>query len=250
MTREEFAAAVESVRAGEQGATLKLWEGSRRVIAKYAYKWARGFGERVLHEDLMQTGFLALLDAVEKFNSTREDSSFLSVLRLALKTHFSEECCVRTTKRDALQFAESSETPTYEDGPTVADTVPDARASLAFIGVEYREFMRYCRGIISTALKTVMDQQAIILRLHYLDGMTLEDITEMRGLSSKQAASETEERALNRLACGKYRRELRECLDTLEDFRADRDATKADLWSIGRTEKAALLNITKEGKTP
>lgn len=45
----------------------------------------------------------------------------------------------------------------------------------------------------------------------------------MCGLSSKQAAKEAEERALDRLARGKYRRELRECLEAFGDFRAEKE---------------------------
>lgn len=71
----------------------------------------------------------------------------------------------------------------------------------------------------------------------------LEDVASKCGQSSKQAVKEAEERALDRLARGKYRRELKECLDGFEEFRAD-------TWNtIGssRTETAALRNIEKEG---
>lgn len=195
----------------------------------------------------MQVGFLAMLDAVEKFDPEREGGGFLAVLRFTLKTRFAEEAGIRTTKRDALQFAESTDAPAYEDGPVVADIVPDQGAFLAFMGVEYRDFLLYCRGIISAALDGLMPSQAAIVRLHYLDGLTLEDAAKMRGLSSKQAAKEAEERALDRLARGRYRQELRECLNVFEDFQAARDAARAGLWSTtSHTETKALRNIEKE----
>lgn len=244
MTRQEFTAAVEAVQAGEPGATLKLWEGVRRFVAKAAHRWARNSNGRTSHEDLMQAGFLAMLDAVEKFDSEREGGGFLAVLRLTLKTRFAEESGIRTTRRDALHYADSADAPAYEDGPTVADTVPDESAALAFMGVEYGDFLDYCRRIIGAALDGLTPAQAAVVRLHYLDGLTLDEVAARRRLSSKQAVKEAEERALDHLARGKYRRELRECLDGFEDFHAVRDAAGAS-----RTETAALRNIEKEVMT-
>ena len=131
MTRQEFTAAVRAVQAGEPGATLKLWEGARHFVAKSAHRWARNSNGRTPHEDLIQAGFLAVLDAVERFDPEREDGSFLSVLRLTLKSRFAEESGIRTTRRDVLQYAESMDAPAYEDGPAVEDTVPDRAAPLS-----------------------------------------------------------------------------------------------------------------------
>lgn len=102
MTRREFTAAVMAVQAGEPGATLRLWEETRRFVEKAAYRWAYNSNGHTPQEDLMQAGFLAVLDAVERFDPEREDSSFLSVLRLTLKSRFAEESGIRTTRRDAL----------------------------------------------------------------------------------------------------------------------------------------------------
>lgn len=209
MTRQEFTAAVMAVQAGEPGATLKLWEGARRFVAKSAHRWAHNSNGRISHEDLMQAGFLAVLDAVERFDPEREDGSFLSVLRLTLKSQFAEESGIRTSKRDALNYAESMDAPAYEDGPAVEDTVPDRGAALAFAGVEYGDLLDYCRRIISAALDSLPPAQAAIVRLYYLDGLTLEDTALQCGMSGKQAVKEAEDRALDRLARGKYRWELR-----------------------------------------
>lgn len=202
MTRQEFTAAVKAVQAGEPGATLKLWEGVRRFVAKAAHRWARNSNGRTSHEDLMQAGFLAMLDAVEKFDPEREGGGFLAVLHLTLKTRFAEESGIRTTRRDALQYAESADAPAYasEDSPAVADTVPDRGAALAFAEVEYGDFLDYCRRIIGVALDDLTPAQAAIVRQHYLDGLTLEDVASKFGQSSKQAVKEAEERALDRLA--------------------------------------------------
>lgn len=136
----------------------------------------------------------------------------------------------------------SMDAPAYEDGPTVEDTVPDRSAALAFACVEYGDLLDYCRHIIGAALNSLPPAQTSIVRLYYLDGLTLEDTALQCGMASKQAAKETEERALDRLARGKYRRELRESLRAFEDIHAAKD----DAWSTSRTETAALRNIEKE----
>jgi len=48
-----------------------------------------------------------------------------------------------------------------EDSPTVEETVPDKSAGLAFMGVEYRDFLTYCRNIIGAALGTLPDRQPL-----------------------------------------------------------------------------------------
>lgn len=100
-----------SVQTGEPGAMLNLWEGVRRFVAKYAYRRAHNSNGHIPHEDLMQAGFLAMLDAVDRFDPRWEDASFLSVLRLTIKTRFAEKSGIRTKKRDALMYTESADAP-------------------------------------------------------------------------------------------------------------------------------------------
>ena len=82
-------------------------------------------------------------------------------------------------------------------------------AALAFTGAEYGDLLDYCRRIIGAALSGLPPAQAAIVRLHYLDGLTLNDTALQCGMSGKQAVKEAEDRALDRLARGKYRWELR-----------------------------------------
>ncbi len=124
------------------------------------------------------------------------------------------------------------------------DLLPDDGAALAFAGVEYRDFLDYCRRLIAAALDTLPERWAELLRLHYLKGRSLEEAAPLCGLSCKQAASDVEFRALLRLERGKYRRELRDCLEAFEDFREYQTAAKCETWKrtgLSRTEAAALI---------
>lgn len=242
MTPEELA---QRVKAGEPGAMLELWECVRRFVEIRAQEYSRRGS--VPLDDLIQVGFLAMVDAAGAYEPEREHHSFLSLLSFNLRKRFAKEAGIRTTHRDALQYADSADSPSYTedpDGPAVVDTIPDDSAALAFMGVDFTDFLTYCRGVIGAALDTLTAAQAAILRRHYLEGQTLEKAAELCGQLTKQAASEAENRGLYRLKHGKYRRELRECLTAFEDFRAYECAAKRERWretGISRTEAAALI---------
>ena len=54
---------------------------------------------RVTKEDLEQSGFFAVYDAVQAYDETR-GTSFLTVLKYYLQKRFAEEAGVRTSRRD------------------------------------------------------------------------------------------------------------------------------------------------------
>ena len=62
-------------------------------------------------------------------------------------------------------------------------------------------------------------EYAALLRLHYLEGRTLEETAPLCGFASKQTASDAEKRARRRLERGSHRRALRDCLEAFNDFR-------------------------------
>ena len=249
MELEELAA---RVKAGEPGAALKLWEAVRRFVEMKARRWVNNaMFCRVEVCDLTQAGFLAVLETAERFEPG-QGYGFLHALGYALKKAFAEATGTRSTKRDAVQYAESIDAtanPNDPDGLTLSELIPDEGAALAFVGVEYADFLSYCRGMIGAALDSLTPAQARIIRLRYLRGMTLEAVAQICGLSSRQAASEAEERGLYDMWRGKYRRELRDCLTAFEDFRQYGEAARSDTWSrtgLSRTEAEALVNTGRD----
>lgn len=234
------------LKTGEPGAVLELWEAVRRFVVMLARRRAAAPGCRTMVEDLTQAGFLAVITTADQYEPGA-GHSFIQALSFSLRKAFAEEAGTRSTKRDALQYADSTETAAYRDdpeGPTVGELLPDDAAALAFMGVEYVDFLDYCRREIRVALDTLPPEYAALLRLHYLEGKTLEEAAALCGFSSKQAASEAKYRALQRLEHGMHRRELRECLVAFEDFRVYQESAKRDTWAktgLSRTEAAALV---------
>lgn len=207
------------VKAGKEGAMCELWEAVRRFVVMKAEQRAARPGCRVPAEDFIQAGFFAMLDAAEAYDPEREHG-FLKLLAFTLKKRFAEEQGFRSSKRDALFYASSADVPAVWDdpeGPTIAEVIPDESAELPFLGVEYADFLEYCRGTINAALATVSPRQAETIRAHYSEGMSLDEIGARTGIT-RQSVFGTEQRAFYRLMRGKYRRLLRDCLDTFTEF--------------------------------
>lgn len=234
------------VKAGESGAALKLWEAVQGFVVLKARERARAWSRAPL-DDLIQDGFMAVLDTAARY-APGEGKSFLQALAFSLRKAIAAEEGIRSTRRDALKYADSLDAPAVvgdEDSAPAVELIADEGAALAFVGVEYADFLSYCRGMIGAALDSLTPAQARIIRLHYLRGMTLEAAATCCGLSSKQAASETEQRGLSHMGRGRYHRELRECLTAFEDFREYGEAGERETWSrtgLSRTEAAALVN--------
>ncbi len=238
-TNEEWA---RKAKEGERGAVLALWEGVCRFIKWRARKYAEHPGCITTAEDLTQAGFFAVLDAIELYRPEK-GTRFLTVLAWTLKKHFADENGMMTSKRDALQYSGSTDEPREIDGDEVTAEIEDGGAALAFMGVEYADFLTYCRGVINAALDTLTEKQAAILRAYYLEGRTLKEAAAHLHISAA-AAGQIKDYALFRLETGKYRLDLRECLEAFEDFHTYHSAAHYNRWrdtGLSQTEAAALV---------
>ena len=144
------------LKAGEPGAALKLWDAVRRFVEMKARKRAAAHGCRAQADDLTQAGFLAMLETAAQYEPG-EGKNFLSALSFSLMKAFAAEEGIRTTRRDALQYADSTEAAAFRDdseGETVGDLLPDDGAALAFVGVEYVDFLEAHIGAPITLVST------------------------------------------------------------------------------------------------
>lgn len=95
MTNEEL---VIKIQQGERDLLLVLWEQVRNFVVGVAMKWAKAekpdaYFEAVsdFADDLIQSGFIALVEAVDAFDATQENK-FLTLLGFYLKKHFGQTC--------------------------------------------------------------------------------------------------------------------------------------------------------------
>lgn len=219
MTNEELAI---RAKAREDLAVLELWEAVRRFIEMKAARYLReaDYNTFAEYDDLVQDGFIAMLDAVEIYDPER-GAGFLKVLVYTLQKRFAEEGGHRTSKREPLQLAGSLDAPLYqgeEDGDSIVDALPDPCGEYAFALVEYRDYLRYVRRLLHAAMESLTMKQATYIERYFFQETPLHVITHTYGFG-RQAAYETVQRGLRYLRRGKYRRELRAALEGFEDFR-------------------------------
>jgi DNA-directed RNA polymerase specialized sigma subunit len=125
---------------------LTLWAAVERFASQQAGRWTRAFHESagIEESDLMQTAFLALIEALTAWKPER--GVFLTMFDFKLKSSFTAACGMRTRrdKEDPLfnRNRVSLDMPLDADGDgdfTVADTIPDPAAEAGFEEVEERE---------------------------------------------------------------------------------------------------------------
>lgn len=182
MTTDEIAAAVQAGKAD----ILELWRAVERFAKKQALRWCRAWEGRggVVLDDLMQASFLALLDALTSWKS--DGGTFVGLYAMKLKTAFAAVYGQRTERerRDPLQYAISIETPLEDSNEelTVADTVPDPAAELAFDEVSEADMARRLHDALENALSTLPQEQSEALRMKYFEGLPADAKTCQKGL--------------------------------------------------------------------
>ncbi len=149
---------VEMVQSGDRDALLQLWEQVRLLVLKYAGRWAVYGGNGVEVDDLMQSGFIAVLRAAETYDSSSENK-FTTYLGPVLKTEFTRATGRRTKKQqmDPLQAAASMDAPLTDDNEdfTLADTLPNPAAEAAFDDVAERDRLERLHAALEDAIGTL-----------------------------------------------------------------------------------------------
>lgn len=176
MTNEKL---VTMMQNGADDLALELWHRVERYVAKTAIRWYLHFdgGRGVEVCDLVQTGYLAMLDAVRTFEDG--NGSFLSWLTYRLQNEFGALYGIRTerTKRDPLNIAISLDAPIGdEDGMTIAETVVDPDGENGYQQIEDSDYIRALREALESALNDIPPKNADVIRKRWLHGEAQKDI--------------------------------------------------------------------------
>lgn len=182
MSNEELAI---MARDGDQDALIQLWNQIRNFVVKQALRWhnaVQGAGGADL-EDYIQSGFLAMMNAVDSFDVER-GKAFIGWLNMHLKTAFSKACGLHTKRdrQDPLNSALSLDAPLDEDGgeslenivPALDDPIADA---------ENRLYNEALREALDAAIKHLPSVNAAVIREIYFYGHKPEEIAANNGVS-------------------------------------------------------------------
>lgn len=178
MSNEELA---KEIQAGATDRMADLWEQveglccwkAKQVIAALQL---RGNPCGVEFDDLYQTGYLAMVAAVESYRS--ESGAFSTWFMFYLKTAFAEATGYRTKygRCEALNTATSLDRPIQPDEPdggNLAEFVSDSKAAAAMDGVEQSVYYKQLHEAMEAAIGELPPENAIALRLRYWGNMTL-----------------------------------------------------------------------------
>ena len=158
MTNEELAA---QIQAGERDRLLELRGQVERFAYGRAIRWGRALGEcaGVTVEDLLQAVFLALLDALERWEPERR-TAFTTCFGICLKGAFSVACGVRTPKmgKDPFHSAVSLDMPadpSIQNGETLGDLQPDPAAEAEIEAIDERDRLEKLHAALERVLETL-----------------------------------------------------------------------------------------------
>ena len=177
MTNEALAAAI---RRGETERINELWAQVERFVRRYAHRMETLAGGLVGAdaEDLYQSGYFALLAAVETYDPSK-GRSFISWLTLFLRKAFAKAGGSGTKKQrnDLLLHAGSLDAPMdadETDGDTLASLVPDPEDRIA--AADERIYVEQLHAALEAALERISPGEAEVIRERYFHGRTLREL--------------------------------------------------------------------------
>lgn len=185
MSNEEL---VEVIQAGAPERMGELWEQVRRfVVMKARHVPLEGRTDCEL-DDLIQSGYLALADAVASYEPG--EHSFLTHLGYHLKTQFAIATRFRSERqqRETLAGALSLDAPVSSDADanTLAYYQEDPSGVAALEDVEERIYQDQLRKAVAEVLAELPEDRRELLRLRFWEDATLQEIADIQGTTPER----------------------------------------------------------------
>lgn len=182
MTNEEL---VSIIQQGKKQFLVDLWaqvEGLVKWQAKRTMSGIRGMSSNcgVEFDDLYQSGYLALVKAVDTYKSDM-GMTFAGWLIFYLRSAFAQVSgfCTQKQRCDPLRFSLSLNAPLKdEDGATFEDIQADPESSTGFEDIEQEIYIHGLREALEAELAQIPPREAEILRQRYYSDFPLEQVAD------------------------------------------------------------------------
>lgn len=218
MTNEELAI---RIHQGEAELIPELWEQVQRFIIKKANQYYLLYCEnsRCEVEDLVQSGYFALLNAV-RYHDPEKGFSFLTILGYSLRAEFALVSGVRG-KRDALKYSASIDTPVGSDeNSDFADFIADA-STVGENSVENRAledlYQQQLHGALCAGMSLLTKRQREVLHARYFEQKRVEETAHIIGCSCSNV-THIEQKALAEMYRTRMESGLNEYLESHTDY--------------------------------
>lgn len=210
MSNEEL---VMQIQRGDTCAVEVLWEQIRRLAHKFAYRYHAATQGRggVTVEDLEQVEFLAMMDAIPRYDPA--EAAFSTYLVQYLRKHF-QETSGRLYKdakgyflpKDALNTAISlNMTVDDEEETELVEITADPATGLE--NIEEAIWHKQLRETVADVLQELPEEQAAVLRRRFWDQQTYEQIAGNMGSNASTVVG-TEQKAIRVLRQSKNKKRL------------------------------------------
>lgn len=243
MSNEELVAAIQ---AGQTELLPQLWNNVEKLIVWRANRLlsmlsAAGLCHGVESGDLVNSGYFAVLAAVKTYEPGQR--KFSSWLLQYLQTAFAEATGYRTEKQrsDPLRYALSMDMPLEDEGgDTLGDLQADPAATIPFENVDAEIFRGQLRNALDEAISNLPDIQALVIRRHYWDQQTLEEIGAAISKSTERVR-QLEENAIRILRTPAHRIMLDQFLEKQTPYYLHVGPQEFQRTHTSATEKIVML---------
>ena len=240
MSNEEL---VVLIQQGRADLYAELWEQVKAFVALRAaafYFATEGRGG-VEIDDLIQSGYLALVEAVPLYDPSRE-CRFLTILNYRLKAAFAVAAGIKTSKRDMLDYCAELDAPVGADDSdgTLLDFIPDPRDLMS--SAEEAIYRQQLHDVLEKAISTLPDKEASTLRRYFWDGLTLDEIGGELG-ASREYARQLKERGLLTLKRQKHDNGLDQFVESRINYYSGTSGGAFRISGSSSTEKKALRRM-------
>lgn len=207
MSNEELVA---EIQAGAVELMGQLWdqvEGLVKWKAKRIMTVLEGCpGRGVEFEDLYQSGYLAMVAAVDTYDPAA-GGAFSTWLMYHLKNAFAEATGYHTKKsrQEPLNNFISLDTPLTDDADSDAlmDVITDPSGQKEMLSVEETLYEKQLHDSLEAVMASISPQYSEVLRQRYYQGLNLAEVGENLG-TSYERARQIENRAIRELRKPKF----------------------------------------------
>lgn len=241
-------------KSGDQAAMTQLWEQNRGLLATLFRRLVSKAGTRmdamgVTWEDIEQTFYLVIADAVQRFDP-QAGASFATFLTYPVKQHFFDMLGWHTQKQkhDPLAQAVSLDEPITHEGDKVARgaLVPNTAAAQALEQVEQNIYTEQLHQTLETCLSTLDEQQAQAVRCRYFDDLPRTAAAERLGCTPSQAR-QLEYKGLQRLRLAQNKQRLQQFRDEIISTHSYR-GTGFSAWKHGGSvQERVIVHLEEKG---
>lgn len=215
------------IQQGQTDLYTELWLQVHDLIALWAYQYYRTILRSgtaiggVTVDDLIQSGYFALVDAVEGYDSSK--GGFNTYLKYHIMKEF-RKAIGRTYKqlRDPLNSAFSLDGKVDEDDPD-SGTWYDMAANKRdfrnyYAAVDEKIYREQLHDALETALNTLPEKEASAIRSEFWDGCSLKETAERIGCKSIERTRQIRNDGLKRIRNGSQGKMLERFLDDNTSF--------------------------------